>query len=267
MTKSIPFYKMSGAGNDFVLIAGEVSSSPQFLAKRLCPRRTAIGSDGLLLLKKGKKTGRVRMAYFNSDGSRAFCGNGARCASWWAYQSGWVRSGKIFLETDQGLLETRVTGRERVKIEMPVVRMIERGKVVEVEGRPCSLHWIFTGVPHVVVLVKDIEKAPVEKWGRILRCHKAFRPEGTNVDFIQRKGSKVLVRTYERGVEAETLACGTGAVASACAARMEWGMKSPVSCLVRSGDILKVFLEEGLDGWKASLEGPAKIVFKGKMLI
>lgn len=267
MSPELSFTKMSGAGNDFVLIAGEGSLPPASLAKRLCPRRTAVGADGLLLLKKGKGPGRVRMAYFNSDGSRAFCGNGARCAAWWAHQAGWGRGKKILLESDQGLLEARVTGKERVRIRMPEVKVIERDKEVEVDGRTFFVHWIFTGVPHVVVMVKDLEKAPVESWGRILRYHKAFRPEGANVNFIQRKGAKVLVRTYERGVEAETLACGTGAVASACAAQMQWGMKSTVSCLVRSGDNLKVSLEKGLSGRRAFLEGPAKIVFEGEIYV
>ncbi|OGS47867.1 MAG: diaminopimelate epimerase [Elusimicrobia bacterium RIFOXYB2_FULL_62_6] len=262
----IEFYKMSGAGNDFVLLGGGNYTGAELkrLAVKLCDRKNAVGADGLLYVRK--LPGRaVSLRYFNSDGSEAFCGNGSRCSAWWAYSSGLVKSRKFALSTIRGVLPAEIIAREKVRMRMPDVPAVALGHAGKYPPPVKKLHFLNTGVPHAVVPLKNIGAVDVDGLGRALRYNKAFGPAGTNVDFVALKGRVVHMRTYERGVEAETLACGTGATASAIAIGMEKGLKCPVAVISRSGEKFRVWFKPGpqTSATGVYIEGPAKIVFEG----
>jgi diaminopimelate epimerase len=298
--KTIPFWKMSGSGNDFVVIDNRrhVLRGPVGpWAKKLCHRQFGVGADGLLLLERGAKED-FRMVYYNTDGSRAdMCGNGARCMAWFAHAKGVV--GRTFrFQTDAYPVSAEVT-RDMVRITMngardyrPLIDLtrsphphplplkrgegdLNRSPSPPAGGRGTKgeeVAFIDTGVPHAVVFVKDVERMDVEKEGRLLRFHSAFGPRGTNVNFVQKLGPHTLrVRTYERGVEGETLACGTGVAASAIAAALRGIVKVPVRCVVAGGDTLEVnFTETGNFERPAtgiSLKGPVKVTFRGEIII
>lgn len=245
---------MCGAGNDFVLVEGPVRGAAK-LARELCDRRRGVGADGLLVVERGPK-----LRYLNSDGSEAFCGNGSRCAAVWLSQRGWARGKSFALASSAGELRARILGRGRAAIAMPEPRLVREAFELRAGGRAWTAqHWD-TGVPHAVVVVGDLDATPVFEAGRALRSHPAFGRPGANVDFIARRPGGLAVRTYERGVEDETLACGTGVVASAAAAEaLGWG-RLPLKVTVRGGDTLKVFRDAG----RVWLEGPAQTVFEGE---
>ena len=261
------FWKMSGAGNDFVLLAGGRPSDGALrrLAVRLCDRRRAVGADGLLhIAKAGPELLRVR--YFNSDGSEAFCGNGSRCAAWRAWSSGMMRARAFTLRTAAGDLRAEIAGRGTVRLAMPAVAGARLDLPGKFPGGVKPLHFLNTGVPHAVVPVKDVEKVDVAALGRALRFHPAFGRAGANVNFVQVKGGRVLIRTYERGVEAETLACGTGVTASAVALALAGAVKPPVALLARGGDLFRVWFKPAGNGASGVvLQGPAETVFEGEM--
>jgi diaminopimelate epimerase len=253
-----PFWKMSGAGNDFVLLDSSRLKAARAgaLARRLCDRRRGIGADGLLLVSRG-----LALRYLNSDGSEAFCGNGSRCAAAWMADQGWAARGEFDIASNAGTLRARILGRGRAAIAMPAPRLLKQTFSVTAAGRSWNVsHWD-TGVPHAVVAVKDVEKVPVFEAGRALRRHRAFGKAGANVDFVQKRGRGLIVRTYERGVEDETLACGTGVVASAAAAQAFGWARLPVRVTVRGGASLRVFREQG-HTW---LEGPVQTVYTGEI--
>ncbi len=277
-SKRVPFVKMSGAGNDFILIDRAQLRAPTAfpaLARKLCPRRTSIGADGLLIVSKARIP---EMQYYNADGSRAFCGNGSRCAAWWMYRAGW--GGKKFsFRTPAGRLSARVTGPGMVRLAMPEARIVRRDLCLRAGGGTYRAMEIFTGAPHAVVRVnlRRLGSVPVEELGRALRSHRAFRPHGMNVDFVglDRRGCRL--RTYERGVEGETLACGTGAVAAAVffaawkggARTKKTAAEITVPVFTRSGAELTVrFRSLGEDRFsKVSLEGPADSIFEGEVML
>ena len=266
------FFKMSGAGNDFILVPASEIKTPRSkwsaLAKRWCDRRNSIGADGLLIPEIPRRyRGILRLHYFNADGSRAFCGNGSRCAAQWAYATGRARGKSLVLVTEKGRLTARRVGRERIELKMPEVSKVRLGLRIRLNGSVRTLHYLNTGVPHVVMPVRNLKGIPVEAWGRRLRFHPRFKPAGANVNFVRfKKGSSLELRTYERGVEAETLACGTGVTASAVVACQLGRARPPVRCLTRGGDLLKVrFRMEGKALRDVRLEGPAKITFTGEI--
>ncbi len=255
------FWKLSGAGNDFVLLPGlPKGRSGAALARALCARRSGIGADGLLVMTR--RAGKIRMDYWNADGSAAFCGNGSRCAALWASARGWVKGKQFTLETNRGRLSARLTGKGRAEVSMPAPKKLRLGRVLNVGGRRTAVHCVDTGVPHAVVFVRDVEKINVGELGRELRFHKIFGRAGANVNFVQIDGNILRVRTYERGVEDETLACGSGVVASAFVARMLGFGRAPVRVAVRSSDTLSVSFDGG-----PRLEGPGKTVFSGEVSI
>lgn len=246
------FWKLTGAGNDFVLLAGlPRGKSGPALARRLCDRRFGVGADGLLILSK--RGGKVRLGYWNADGSAAFCGNGSRCAALWAAEHGWVKGSRFTLDSNRGRLEVRLTGKGRAEVKMPS----PYGLVL---NKTAGAHFVNTGVPHAVAFVPDLDKTKVAESGRKLRFHKAFGKQGANIDFVQVKASVVHLRTYERGVEDETLACGTGVVAAAFVARALGLAGSPVKVKVRSGAVLTVSFRDGV-----RLEGPGEVVYTGEV--
>lgn len=253
------FWKMSGAGNDFVLLDGlPRGTSGARLARKLCDRRLGIGADGLLVMSKNGK--KLRLSYWNADGSAAFCGNGSRCGAIWASEQGWVKGRNFVLETNRGPLAVRMTGKGRAEVNMPSpYGLILNKKIKTNAGKITKINFVNTGVPHVIIFVPNLTKTKVAELGRELRFHKAFGKPGANVDFVQVKASVLHLRTYERGVEDETLACGTGVVAAAFIARVLGRAGSPVSVKVRSGATLTVSFEDG-----ARLEGPAEVVYIGE---
>lgn len=265
--RKIKFWKMSGAGNDFVLLTGGRLNTAALtkLAVKLCDRKLGVGADGLLCVNKGAADS-VSLRYFNSDGSEAFCGNGSRCAAWWAYSSGLIKLKEFILRTISGELPVTVMGKENVKMRMPDVGEVSLGRGWAWPKPVRSVYFLNTGVPHAVARVEDLEGLDVDGVGRLLRFHEAFGTQGANVDFVRVSGSKVYVRTYERGVEGETLACGTGITASAVALALTGEVKSPVTLAARSGDTFRVWLKPAGAGAKEIyIQGPAKIVFEGEI--
>jgi len=258
----LKFTKMVGAGNDFVVIdimrdkGHGTRDKWSRVAQDLCQRKTGVGADGLLVLEKSKKAD-FRMRIFNADGSEAeMCGNGLRCAALYV-----GKKGKAKVETKAGLYEATITGKDRVKIKMEEPRDLKLNFPIKVNDRRVRVSYVDTGVPHAVVFVQGIEKIDVDSIGRSIRYHKEFKPRGTNVDFVEIIDDKnIKMRTYERGVEGETLACGTGAVASAIIGDKGQGIRDKVKVHTKGG-ILKVYI--GHKG--VYLEGEARKVYQGEV--
>ncbi|GHT56852.1 diaminopimelate epimerase [Endomicrobiia bacterium] len=269
---NINFSKLTAAGNDFVLIDNReniiAEKDCEFLAKKLCDRRYSIGGDGLILLEKSASKD-FKMKYFNSDGSHAsMCGNGGRSVAKFAYELGVVNSKMVF-ETDAGVINAEILSHNRVKLDLYNPKDLNRDMKIEIDGKELNVDFINTGVPHAVIFVDCAEEMDVFKYGRQVRHHKVFAPDGTNVDFVEVvKDNTLIVRTYERGVEDETLACGTGITASGIISVLKGFAKSPVNIIARGGDKLSVSLKNL--GGKISdviLEGPAVVAFKGMVEI
>jgi diaminopimelate epimerase len=270
---TLEFLKMSGAGNDFILLDNRnarIVLTPEQVAK-LCHRQFGIGADGLMLLVPSL-TGKADWAwrFYNSDGSdAAMCGNGARCfARYIQRTTGWTKPTVTF-ETAAGVITAEFQG-ERVSIHLTAPHDLRLSEKVTTQAGVLEVSSINTGVPHAVVFVEDADKAMVQPLGSELRWHEHFKPRGTNVNFAQVQGPNQLrVRTYERGVEGETLACGTGVTASALVASRLHGFTSPIRIQVQSGDELSVsFQSDGQGGFSdVRLGGPASFVFEGRILI
>ena len=266
------FVKMSGAGNDFVVADnrhGKLALRPAEIA-HICDRRTGVGADGLLLVEPSK-TADFFMRYYNADGSEAeMCGNGARCiARFYTEQCSPTkrRGDELQFETRAGLMRATVEG-ETVRLQMSDPDEIALRKTVQLKSGSREYHFANTGVPHAVLFTDDADREMVQTVGAEIRHHKDFAPRGTNVDWVQlRGGDSIRVRTYERGVEAETLACGTGVVASAIVAHLVHQVKLPVRVTVQSGRVLEVeFKQEGGRIRDVCLTGPAEFVFQGTLL-
>jgi diaminopimelate epimerase len=255
-----PFFKMSGAGNDFVLLNGlPKGRSGSSLARKLCDRRWGIGADGLLVLSRGRE--HTRLDYWNADGSAAFCGNGSRCAALYLSSQGPSKKRKFSLETSQGILDVRLTARGRAEITMPAPGDVKHRPRLKALGRAFSVYSIDTGVPHVVSFVADVSTIDVRKLGRALRYHRSLGKAGANVDFVSLRDGVLQLRTYERGVEDETLACGTGVIAAAAVARALGKVGDRVRVRVRGGDVLQVSFSDDA----TRLEGPGEIIFQGEV--
>jgi diaminopimelate epimerase len=270
---TIPFLKMQGAANDFVVVDHRTPFLPgddallEALIRRLCDRRRGVGADGVLLLERGAGVD-FAMRYFNADGRPAeFCGNGARCLARLALDLGLGTGGEVRFQTAVGPQRARRSGDGRgIDLEFGVVGPAGPAETLEALDRRFTGRRALTGVPHFVVPVERVEWVPVREWGSALRHHAAFGAAGTNVDFVARLAAgRVAMRTYERGVEDETLACGSGAMASALWAVAE-GDAPPISVVTAGGDELTVGLAAaGGDGRRAvRLSGPAEVVFRGE---
>jgi diaminopimelate epimerase len=265
----IPFMKMSGSGNDFILIDHREpflkEDSLKDFVQKVCRRRVSVGADGLILIERSEKAD-FKWRFYNSDGSEPeMCGNGGRCAARFAYLKGIVGPSLKF-ETLAGILSARVDGK-RVKLEMTKPFGLKLDETLLVDGKKESFSFINTGVPHAVLFREDLEKLDIVKNGRSIRRHPHFAPAGTNVNFIRvAKGASLSVRTYERGVEDETLACGTGVVASALIAAFKGLVKSPVSVKTRGGEVLAVHFEiEGREVKEVFFEGEVHIIYEAEM--
>lgn len=267
MTEAIEFTKASGAGNDFVLINnmnGQVIGDRARLAKALCSRNSGIGADGLILLEKSDRADFL-MTYYNTDGSYGgMCGNGGRCVARFAHILGLVPAEMRF-EALEHVYRAQVNGdtvRLHMKDPVNLKNLDFTLSLAKFQG-----HFIDTGSPHFVLFVDEISQVNVVTLGANLRRHEQFQPLGTNVNFVKVMSSKSIeIRTYERGVETETLACGTGSVASAIVSSLINGTQPPVAVRVRSGEELIVdFRRTGKQFTEVILEGSAHMVFSGSL--
>jgi len=263
-----PFWKMHGAGNDFVLVDDPGNAFPadrrSWLAALLA-RRTGIGADGLILLQRCAGAD-LRMRVFNPDGGEAeMCGNGARCAARLARDLG-LAPAAMRIATRAGTIQAEA-GDTDVLVHMPPPRGWRLRQRLSVGGADAAYSFVDTGVPHAVIEAPDLDVCDVQGLGAAVRRHAEFAPAGTNVDFYSAAGPDALrVRTYERGVEAETPACGTGIVAAALVAAALGRVRPPVRVLARGGDTLVADFRLTPDGAEAvTLRGPAAYVFRGEL--
>ena len=259
------FSKMEGTGNDFVVIdnrSGTIKDRKS-LARRICLRKKGVGADGLLLLEKSDKAD-FKMRIFNPDGSEPeMCGNGARCIARFAYLEGIVDKECCF-ETLSGLVSAYIN-EERVRIRMKDPRFLNLNLKLSLKDNSYQGYHLDTGVPHFVLFVPEVEKVILEKVGPEIRYHQYFQPEGTNVNFVEAKGNFLKVRTYERGVEAETLSCGTGVTAAAIVASLVQGFSSPVKVTTKGGHLRIHFQRKNEDNFtQVFLEGEVRFVYKGE---
>lgn len=267
------FVKAEACGNDFIIIdrfnSQKLASGNHIgkLAKRLCQRKISIGADGLLLLERSKRCD-FKMRIFNPDGSEVdMCGNGARCIALYAHRDKVVSKRKMIIETEAGNLEAEVK-KDTVRLKMSQPQDLRLKFDLDIDGQRQNVNYINTGVPHVVCFVQGLDNFGVERMGRAIRYHPEFRPKGTNADFAEvLRNDYIKIRTYERGVERETLACGTGAVASGIITvyqRARPQGKYKVKVDTRSGEALDVYfnIKKGIID-NVYLEGKAKIVYRG----
>lgn len=267
----IPFMKLSGAGNDFVIInnLNQVidSADSEFMnfVTKICQRRMSVGADGVLLIEPTENVD-FRMRYFNADGGEVeTCGNGARCISKFAYLNGIVSEQMQFL-TNAGIYEAEIVD-DNVKVRMSDPTDIRINVPLRLEDGVHNVGFANSGVPHVVFFVDDLETTDVFDLGQQTRYHNDFKPAGTNANFICIHSQELIeIRTYERGVENETLACGTGSIASAIVSATLGKVKSPVSVKTASGVVLKIHFDlENDEAKNVYLEGDARVIFAGEL--
>lgn len=270
MNPKIRFSKLVGAGNDFVLVDNreKLFGSSRALARfavAICNRRRGAGADGLLALERSRLAD-VRMRFFNADGSEGeMCGNGARCFAYFVSRQRRRKSLALDIETKAGIVHAVVKDR-RIKIRLTPPRDVIPDIPLRLRNRTIRAHFIDTGVPHAVIFVDGLDRLDVDGLGRQIRHHRRFAPAGTNVNFVQTIGAGDLrIRTYERGVEAETLACGTGSTAAALIMSLKsGGGQRMVRVHTRGGEILKVYFRRKDAAFEEVwLEGPARIVYTG----
>ena len=255
---SLEFYKYQGTGNDFVMIDNRDNVFDKTNLKhvqQLCDRRFGIGADGLILIENLDDLD-FNMIYFNADGTQSFCGNGSRCAVAFAKYLGIIEKQAMFLSTD-GEHEAWVNNEGEVSLKMHDVQHIEKGK---------GYYFINTGSPHYIINVEDVQKVDVKTEGAAIRYNERFKEEGTNVNFVKIDETDLDIRTYERGVEDETLSCGTGVTAAALSLADANGLQEGVIYVNAAGGNLKVgFKRNGNEFKDLWLIGPATFVFKGEV--
>jgi len=269
---TLDFVKMTGAGNDFILAdnrAGGIHLTRDQVA-RLCHRQFGIGADGLMLLVPARNgSADWGWQFWNSDGSDAeMCGNGARCFARYVQRlTGWKAS-QLTFDTVAGPIRAEFHG-DRVTVNLTAPHSLRFGDKVRTSTGDLEVHSLNTGVPHAVVFVPDADQAMVQKLGAELRWHDHFKPRGTNVNFVQiKEPGFIRVRTYERGVEGETLACGTGVSASAMITSALHHFPPPIRVQVQGGDLLEVdFQRVNGDFRDVRLTGPATFVFEGRVTL
>jgi diaminopimelate epimerase len=271
----IKFTKSVATGNDFIIVEsdalgpkGRARKSAEHIgsfAKKYCDRKYGIGADGVLVVDKSEKSD-FKMRIFNPDGSEAeMCGNGSRCIALYAHMKK-IAPEKMKIETLAGVINAQVRA-DNVKVKLTDPKDIRWNLCLMIHECPYKVDFANTGVPHVVHFVKDIENIGVKELGSKMRYHADFSPSGANVDFVSvdnREKNRIRVRTYERGVEDETLACGTGAVASAIISAEAEHLASPIEVQTRGGEILKVYFDEVEGNFRnIYLEGKAQLVYEG----
>jgi diaminopimelate epimerase len=266
----LTFTKMNGAGNDFVMLDnrdGKLALEKDQIAQ-LCDRHRGIGADGLLVVEPAQNGANFRMRYYNADGGEAeMCGNGARCFGRYAQRvSG--QKGDITFETQAGVITAQFLD-GKVRIQMSEPHSLHLNDVLDVGDDQLVVHSLNTGVPHAVVFVDALEKVDVRRLGAALRYHPHFAPKGTNANFVEKVDARsIAIRTYERGVEDETLACGTGMVACAIIFHELTAAVSPVAVKVRGGDTLEIGFRPDNSVYRdVTLTGPADFVFDGQVIL
>jgi len=266
----IQFFKMSGSGNDFILMdnrEGALASIEDIRAfvKAICRRKISVGADGVIIVERSERAD-FRWRFFNADGSEVeMCGNGGRCVARFAFLQG-IAGERMSFETVAGIIDAEVRG-DQVKLRLTDPMALRLNRAIALQDEVLAVDSLNTGVPHVVAFVGDLDRFEVVRYGRSLRYHEAFQPAGTNANFVTVTSLHSLsVRTYERGVEDETLACGTGSVASALAAAARGEVESPVEVTVRSGEILKIHFERIDGGFRnVYLEGGVRVIYEGRL--
>ncbi len=271
MSRTVSFWKMNGAGNDFVVLDNRTNAwqlSREDIA-RLCDRHRGVGSDGLLAVEPAEAGADYRMRYYNADGGEAeMCGNGARCFARFVNKLNNFTLPSVSFETMAGVIGAEFHG-DHVRLAMSEPHSLALNETLEVNGQTLIVHSVNTGVPHAVVFVDDLDAVDVRGLGAGLRYHPRFAPKGTNANFVKVTGpNSITIRTYERGVEDETLACGTGMCACALVHSLLNGASSPVAVLVKGGDTLSIgFQKEGDTLSAVTLTGPADLVYEGRITI
>lgn len=283
--KHLYFTKLSGAGNDFILfdkkINPEIELTPQIIDK-LCKRRTGIGADGVLLISDLEGYA-FEMKYFNADGSTgSLCANGTRCAIRYGNVSGRLALDEIKFISNGIEYSGQLLENGKIKFFLNHPKKMKQNFKIKAANQLISASYVHTGSPHVVIKINDVLKNPADvnsfyndindfpvfELGREIRFHKDFAPEGTNVNFVQFDNNEIKIRSYERGVEEETLSCGTGSVAAALISFVQDNFNPPIKIHPLSGDELTVdFKIENQKVQELSLTGPAEIIFKGELLI
>ncbi|MBC8462712.1 MAG: diaminopimelate epimerase [Deltaproteobacteria bacterium] len=265
----IEFWKMSGSGNDFIIIDNRNESldpnNIKGFIKRVCGRRTSVGADGLILIIKSKEYD-FAWKFFNPDGNEVeMCGNGGRCIARFAYLKD-IAGPEMTFDTLAGPIHASVKGR-RVRILMPKIQDFKKDLSIGEIPDAKTIDFINTGVPHVVVIVDNIENYPVFDQGRKIRYHESFHPLGTNANFATINGmNRLNIRTYERGVEDETFSCGTGAVAAALTASARDLVSPPVEVKTKGGEILRIdFRKEGPSFKEVYMEGDTSIIYQARL--
>jgi diaminopimelate epimerase len=272
MERVIDFYKMSGSGNDFILIDNrvnliEAALAPE-LARNLCRRKVSVGADGLILIENDDEVD-FRWNFFNADGSTAeMCGNGGRCVARLANILG-ICGPSLSFRTLAGIIRAEVSG-SRVKLQMTEPRDLRLDLELDLNGQRFNTHFVNTGVPHTVFILDGPEmlaQQEVVGQGRKVRYHSQFAPAGTNVNFIAVLGEQTLaIRTYERGVEDETLACGTGATAVALVGAAKGMVRPPVDVHMKSGETLTIYFDsDKLLPKEVYMEGETTVIYQGRL--
>ncbi len=269
--KRIPFFKMTGSGNDFIVIDNRGGIVPSDACRELvraaCRRKLSAGADGVILIENDPECD-FAWRFFNADGSEAeMCGNGARCAARFARLTGIAPHNALAFRTLAGTIRAFVDG-VRVRVQMTPPHGYEPDIDLMAAERPLRVHFINTGVPHVVVFVdspQTLAQFDVFSVGRALRYHARFAPAGTNANFVTvLDPSRLKIRTYERGVEDETLACGTGSIAAALIAAAQGFAHPPVHVETQSGETLVIHFQHDAEGFReVFLEGDARVVYEG----
>ncbi len=271
-SKPIPFWKLSGSGNDFIVIDYRRPMPSQdemrVFVSKVCRRGLSVGADGVILIKYSSVAD-YGWHYYNADGSEvAMCANGSRCAARFAVENK-IAPPKHTFETLAGIVRAEVVEENGVgvRVYLPDPSALHLGIDVEIGDQVLCGHFVNTGVEHVVYFVDDVQKVDVIALGRKTRYHHLFAPSGTNANFVSLTDRhQMKIRTYERGVENETLACGTGAIASALIATALDKIERPVSLLTQSGTVLEVdFKQEGSTFKDISLKGDARIIYRGEI--
>jgi diaminopimelate epimerase len=265
----IPFFKMSGSGNDFIVVDNRTPLVPEerlaAFVRGVCRRKLSAGADGLILVEAAQGAD-FRWRFFNSDASPAeMCGNGARCVARFAYLNGIAGERMTFL-TAAGPVAAEVTG-QRVKVKMPDPVGLRLSYPIALARGSMTVSSVNTGVPHVVIPCADVDAVDVVALGREIRHHDQYAPAGTNVNVVcPRPGGVLAVRTYERGVEDETLACGTGAIAAALVTAALEGRSAPIAVVTRGGGTLTIFFDRHDHRYRdIFMEGDARLIYRGEL--
>jgi diaminopimelate epimerase len=268
---------MAGAGNDFVIIdnrSGRIADATE-LTRRICTRRLSVGADGLILIETSAKA-TFRMRYLNSDGSQAdFCANGTRCAARFAFVNV-IAPRRMTIETDAGVIGAEVSEGGAVTLSLPSPRGFVAHRPLDVNDKTIEGSFITVGVPHYVIFLRGdpstalgtgLWSQQIEPLGRAIRTHRDLAPAGANVNFVVvRDFGSIEVRTYERGVEAETLACGSGVVASVATSALFGKVRTPVNVLTRSGISVEVsFTLAGSELHDVKLKGDARLIYRATL--